>query len=124
MTPDELIGVPWRSGGRDPATGLDCWGVVRACVPVVPDYATSPDDTLAVARAWIEGRRDTRWRELLEPRDGCIVSMGPRGRATHAGVWWKGRIVHATREQGVRADPAGEMAMLGYPELQFAEWVG
>lgn len=30
MTLQELLRVPYVNGGRDPATGLDCWGLVRA----------------------------------------------------------------------------------------------
>jgi len=122
MTPDTLVGVPWRSGGRDPAAGLDCWGVVMACCPGVPDYGASPDDAMALARAFLTGSADPRWRALREPLDGCVVAMGPAGRSTHVGIWWRGYVVHATREQGVRADPARELPALGYSETRFHEW--
>lgn len=117
MMPLELVGVPWRAGGRD-CGGVDCWGVVRLCVPNAPDYAASPDDARALVAAFAGGFRDERWRPLAAPRDGCVVSLGLR----HVGVWWRGYVIHATREAGVRADPAEDMPGLGYVPVRCWEW--
>lgn len=123
MTPDDLIGVPWAPGGRDPASGLDCWGVVRACLPGIPDWDISPSDALAVARAFRASRADPQWAAVSEPSDLCVVTLGFPAPAphSHAGVWWRGGVVHAT-PQGVRRDLPSDLAYSGFPCLRFYRW--
>lgn len=62
---DALLGVPFRRGGRDYRTGLDCWG-------------------LAMARAALEGRRvpdlgelaDAALQEVDVPPAGAVAVGG------------------------------------------------
>ncbi|MDF2232168.1 hypothetical protein P2H44_06340 [Albimonas sp. CAU 1670] len=118
MDPAALVGAPWLRGGRDPLGGIDCWGVVLLCIPGVPDYAGDAQARMELAVAFAKGWRDERWRRLAAPRDRCLVMLEP----THAGVFWRGYVVHATRADGVRADPASELSACGFPSPTFMEW--
>ena len=120
MRPTSLVGAPYMHLGRDPVRGIDCWGVVLLCKSGVPDYAFDPAARAAFARSVLEAWRDARWVELEEPADRCLVMLD----RSHAGVWWRGRVVHATREDGVRSDPAGDLPLLGYRAPRFGEWIG
>lgn len=119
VRPTAWVGAPWMRGGRDPVRGLDCWGLVLLCLPGVPDYAGDATARAELARATVEGWADPRWRPLAAPRDLCLVMLD----RTHAGVWWRGHAVHATETDGVRADPARDLARLGFPSPTFLEWV-
>lgn len=122
MTPNEIIGKPWLPCGRDPATGLDCWGVVRALRPDAPDYAASPDDQRALLRAFADGVRHHGWKLLNAPVDGCVVRLGRRMAGTHVGIWWRGRIIHATRERGVVSDRPADLPTFGFPCATYWDW--
>ena len=119
VIPRGLIGARWAPCGRELRSGLDCWGVVRALRPDVPDYAASPDDALRLARAVAAGLRDDRWQRLGGPQDGAVVRMASRTRAAHFGVQVRARVIHATREDGVRADPQADLPSLGYTDLSW-----
>ena len=56
---DDLIGVPWQEGGRDPRLGLDCLGAVLL---VLQRMGLRPFDPWAAwAEAWRRG-----WRRIEE----------------------------------------------------------
>lgn len=72
-----LVGVPFVNGGRDPRTGLDCWGLARAAFALwgvdVGDYAI---DCRASSR--IDAEIDTQrpgWVRLGRPEAPCLVVM-------------------------------------------------
>ena len=74
---DDLIGVPFVDGGRDPKSGLDCWGLVKEAFRrqgcEVPDYHIS-----AIEAADIAGtmkRQEDDWISLDGPRVGCLVLL-------------------------------------------------
>jgi len=117
LDPSRWQGVPWLRGGRDPRVGLDCWGLVLLCLPGVPDYAGDAVERAALARATAAGWEDPRWRPLAEPRDLCLAMLD----RTHAGVVWRGHVVHAT-ECGVRIDPLRDLPGIGYRAARFLEW--
>ena len=125
LTPRDILGCPWRPGGRiaiGPDRGLDCWGVVRALRPDVPDYAVDPGAAADVMAAFAEGRADPRWRVLDFPEQGCVVGMGARNGVGHAGLWWRGRVVHIVTGGQVRADAPPVLAQLGIPVLTAVDW--
>ena len=126
LDPATLVGLPYRALGRvlsGPGRGVDCWGLVLALRPDVPDYGVDPDRARDLVRAFAEGARDARWVRLEDPRDLCIVGMGARGGLSHAGIWWRRRVIHAaSRLGGVRADYASDLPTLGYAEPSYWDW--
>lgn len=93
----DLMRAPYQLGGRDPATGLDCWGfvvAVRARLGLAtPDPLAGARDlhdaitrgASAVAAGWTPARPDA-----LRPGD-LIVLPGFSGERTHAAVYLGGR---------------------------------
>lgn len=90
---DQLIGTPYRCGGRDPVSGLDCWGVVvavrrRLGLPV-EDVLGYPEDWSAKGQGHLD-REVVRgpWDRIAEPGPGDVALYATRrdGIADHAGI--------------------------------------
>lgn len=85
----DLIGVPFMWGGRDPAVGLDCWGlfmeVQRRFGFAVPDVDIYCADVLTIHRTAQRQIRDY-WKRVPAPgpRRGRGHGDGPRTREHHA----------------------------------------
>ncbi len=105
----DLIGVPFVDGGRDPETGLDCWGltmiVMRRCGLEIPDYKISCFDTSEIGQAV---RRDlaARWAKASMPEFGVglVMDLDPRlpGIHQHFGVCVsKDKFIHTLKKTGV-----------------------
>jgi cell wall-associated NlpC family hydrolase len=65
----ELVGAPYRHGGRDPASGLDCLGVVAASFAAIGWPGRLP------ARSTLR-RRDVPDAAQLASRAGLICTNG------------------------------------------------
>jgi len=70
----ELVGTPFRLHGRDPATGLDCVGVVHAAIAAAGGHPVPPRG-YGLRNLAIDG-----WLPLAE-RSGLI----PAAQPVHAG---------------------------------------
>lgn len=89
---NRFIGVPYITNGRDPAVGLDCWGVVVVASKVlygrdVPDYSLYRDSTdqkeiAPLFDARVNWQSIPKGREL--PGDVIVVRIG--GYPLHAGL--------------------------------------
>jgi cell wall-associated NlpC family hydrolase len=96
MIPDwheQYVGIPYKHWGRDPAEGLDCWGL---CILVMreqfgidlPSFDQHRIDTFereATARL-IEGTRPF-WKKVDEPALGDLILLRIWRMPTHVGVW-------------------------------------
>lgn len=121
MTTDRwqhLIGTPFVWGGRDPSTGLDCWGLARAVVPALPDYeADNLPDAVAVWRA-----EHTAWPRVDHPRPGDVVLLGTTHTVRHAGVLVEpGQILHTTQSTGAIVQPLAWLKQI-YPHMVAYRW--
>lgn len=80
---NDLIGVPFVNGGRDPAAGLDCWGlfmeVMQRFGTPVPDYKISCFDTTFIGR---ETRRELAkmWVATDKPSAGVAITLSIDGK--------------------------------------------
>lgn len=89
-----LIGVPYRYGGSDPATGLDCSGLVRHVVGKVTGTRL-PGDTLALSRAGAAVEPGT-----MQPGD-LVFFNTLRRPYSHVGIYLGDqRFVHAPSTGG------------------------
>lgn len=94
-----LLGTPYRFGGEDPASGLDCSGLVRHAARTALGVEL-PRQTEAMSRVGVEVAETQ-----LQPGD--LVFFNTLGRPySHVGVYVDGgRFVHAPTQRGfVRID--------------------
>lgn len=77
MSERTLIGVPFVDGGRDPATGLDCWGIVMAASRKygndVPDFKVGCYATREIDGTFAIAVKD--WEKIQVPEPGAVVAM-------------------------------------------------
>lgn len=104
---DDLIGVPFKKGGRTADEGLDCWGLVievfRRFGIIVPDYADelkNGTDLLTFATKqreyWETVPRNCEDRPLL-----TVIRNDPK-LYNHTGVVVPGnRMLHSIEKAGV-----------------------
>ena len=105
----DLIGVPFVSKGRDPKTGLDCWGLVvevgRRMGKNIPDFYVDAMDSkqIGVIKEFVE--KD--WQKAEKPDTGVIVGIRlDRGClpdvTQHFGVCLdRRRFIHTMQDTGV-----------------------
>ena len=107
ITYTDLIGVPFVDGGRDPAVGLDCWGlsreIFRRCGIELPDYKISCEDASRIDK---EFKEQKSWRrcegEIPVP---ALVVIRFAVYCDHTGVYiGQGRFIHTRKEIGVNID--------------------
>ncbi|MFL9905604.1 C40 family peptidase [Paraburkholderia sp. RL17-337-BIB-A] len=84
-----MIGVPYRWGGNDPDSGLDCSGFVRYV------YRKATGKLLPRQSAQISKTGSAIAKPDLHPGD-LVFFNTPRGTATHVGIYvGKQKFVHA-----------------------------
>ncbi len=111
MLPDltHLHELPYRLGGRDPATGVDCWGLVRLALRdgwgiEVEAYETGYASEAEAAE--LVDRERASWREVVgkaRPGDLVLFRMGQARR--HIGiVTMPGWFLHVSQGMRSRVD--------------------
>jgi cell wall-associated NlpC family hydrolase len=132
----DLIGIAFLDLGRDPAKGLDCWGLVlevmRRLGHTVPDYAVpTSEDAEATARHLERALQGGLWRRLEQhetPHVGDILAMETfpelPGVVSHFGVFiGEGRIIHAIRKHSVSTPKLRHVNLFGKPAGWY-RWLG
>ena len=103
----DLIGIPFLQNGRDPAVGLDCWGLCREALRRfgrdVPDFPHAVYDALEIDAQAATEARTGRWERIDQPEPGCVAAMAVDpdlpGAITHLGVYiGGGRILHTIQK--------------------------
>lgn len=107
-----LVGVPFVSGGRDPAIGLDCWGLFMLVQQKfghdVPDVDVLCTEILSINRTARKQIKDL-WQLVSEPLPGCAVVMATDHEhpdiLQHFGVQLDNRrVIHCLQNTGVVVD--------------------
>ena len=107
----DLQGAKFVDGGRDPATGLDCWGLLMAVMARfgfdIPDFRIACSESFAIDAAFREqtGMRGG-WYKEPEPAAGrvAVLSLNPHtpDMVQHYGVCLDAkRFIHTMRKSGV-----------------------
>lgn len=105
---DDLIGLPFIDGGRDPAVGLDCWGlsteVFRRYGISLPDYKISCEDASRI-HSQVNEQRPFWQRCEGEIPVPALVVVRFTVFCDHTGVYiGQGRFIHTRKEIGVNID--------------------
>ena len=83
----EQIGVDYRYGGTNPATGFDCSGLV---------YYSYAQAGITVPRTSSEQFRAARKISLAEAQPGDVVFFQDQEKLSHVGIYLgRGRFIHA-----------------------------
>jgi len=104
----DLIGLPFIDGGRDPAVGLDCWGlsteVFRRYGINLPDYKISCEDASRIHSEVKEQRPFWRRCEKEIPVPALVV-IRFTVYCDHTGVYLgQGRFIHTRKRIGANID--------------------
>jgi cell wall-associated NlpC family hydrolase len=109
----DYIGIPYQDKGRDPAQGLDCWGLVRWFyenekgieLPSYTDRASGGTDRHGVAAVVLE-EISRKWHPTRQPEEGDAVVLRVGGRPFHVGVFLAGnRLLHTLNQHGSVIEP-------------------
>ena len=105
-----LVGKEFVDGGRDIATGMDCWGLVMEVFKrygmEVPDFVVGAFACQAIDALAGEAVETREWEEVYRPEDRdvplVVLMRMHHDLITHAGVFVGGnRIIHTTKSTGV-----------------------
>ena len=119
----ELIGLPWRFGGRDPAEGFDCWGLFRYVQAKhygldLPEIVLERETLGNISREFKSNAEYGNWREIAEPRDGCAVLLATNKYPCHVGIWIAGDgfsgVLHTTEKLGTIFSDRMALKRLGW----------
>ena len=74
----KLINIPFVDGGRDPATGLDCWGLMMAGYKMigreVKDFKIGCFQTVEIYMAAVQ-EATINWLPVKQPQFGDAVTL-------------------------------------------------
>jgi cell wall-associated NlpC family hydrolase len=112
-----FIGVPYAPDARGP-DALDCWGLVlslRAALglPVPPDFGAPLLSTRDLRARLTTAAPPVAW--------GAPGSIAYSERACHAGIAWRGVVVHAIQRAGVVAWSLPRWRAV-FPDAKGYEW--
>ena len=116
----DLVGLPYKAHGRG-EDGVDCFGLVwliamRNGTPI-PDPWHDGHEPGFVELAGALGLRRI---ESIQP--GCMIEMEAEG-ALHLGCALDmGRMIHATKDEGVVVDSIGKYPVKGYWAFKESAW--
>ncbi len=103
MSPDprQYLGIPFRLGGRDPATGIDCIGLVALVFGKVgnaPKGYAMRGASLARWAGELDRNFLRRTDDAMQSGDIALLETGPS--TWHVGVWSGNALIHADVRRG------------------------
>lgn len=128
----QYIGRPWISGARGP-DAFDCWGLLWWIKRVhygqcIPEYPGIDATNLELVTSLVDaGSKDSAWRQLPQPVDGCAVGMSKGRRFHHVGIYAEvdgGMVLHAHDKGKVVAQSISSLRNAGYRRIEFFEYHG
>ena len=128
---NELIGLPWKRGGRNPEEGFDCWGFLLwyyskyTDIKIGYDFAILPGETKNIIRnAEKEIAKKRNWKQLKSPEENNAVALSRNSKIHHVGVWVGDGCLHVLEELGVVYNNRAQLNRNGYNKVEFYRWQG
>lgn len=90
-----LVGCRFRPQGRDPATGLDCIGLVASAFGMSPDGIPRNYRLRGEHRAPLKAGLDIYFRRVREVREGDVLLLDAGPGQAHLGIKTDSGFVHA-----------------------------
>jgi cell wall-associated NlpC family hydrolase len=108
----DLIGCPFVGSGRDPKTGLDCYGLAKEIFRrygyEIPEYDEDYTDVPKVTRLMKTGLQESCWERIdsnTEPDEPSLIAIRfgvPQPFINHVGVYiGHGKFIHTRENTGV-----------------------
>lgn len=99
---NKYIGVPYLFNGRT-MQGLDCWGLVELAMAELrgvqlPVWSAVSDNPKDVDQAIRQAKKHPVVTLVAAQQDYDIVVFKRRLIAYHVGLYFKGKVVHASRQ--------------------------
>ena len=123
---NDLIGIPYVYGGRDPTLGLDCVGLLevvlhRLGIPFSPP-ALDVQHAKEILRAIEQQQRSPVWQEVAptEIQTGDVALLGRH----HVGVLIDGGVIHTCKRFGVCIQSPIMLQLSCYPSTRWYRYCG
>lgn len=97
-------GIPYVDKGRDPKTGLDCWGLVRWFYQRekqidLPSYTEQASGTDPRVGPLVLAEISRSWKPVSTPLSGDVVVIRVSKRPFHVGIYvGRGRMLHSLNQ--------------------------
>jgi cell wall-associated NlpC family hydrolase len=106
---NQLIGIPYMVHGRDPKSGLDCYGLATLVLGMaginLPDVFYTDTDTETNKRIMESLEATIPNTKIEHPEKNCIIEFTIIGQPSHIGVYLgEGEFIHSSRQYGVVID--------------------
>jgi cell wall-associated NlpC family hydrolase len=107
---NRLIGTKFVNGGREVATGLDCWGLAMLVFKQhgieLPDFVVDAFACQTIENTAYEEISERHWEEVYEPQNTdvplLVLIKNHPVYVNHVGVYiGDGRVIHTDSATGV-----------------------
>lgn len=105
----DLIGVPFKNNGRDPKSGLDCYGLAMEVFHrfgiEIPEYWSDYDNCEKISNIIRKEKTTAYWQKTEVPTPPALVTIRfgvPAPYVNHTGVYiGDGKFIHTREKTGV-----------------------
>lgn len=124
---NDLVGAPYKRNGRDPVTGIDCWGLTALVLRRMGFNVTKdaePENLALSCQRMTEETTSPDW-QISDGRIGDVVALFRHETVVHVGVVVTDGVLHTTRGVGAVIQSARALQRtFGYSDMKFYRWVG
>lgn len=123
---ETFLGLPWKSGGRDASTGLDCWGLLCYAYEKhlgikLPPHAFP--SCMAPAKHVTDAElRSNLWIEVQSPETWDVVALGKDDGFSHVGIYVALRppsLLHLAIDKTSAIVPLRHLMRLGFQNIRY-----
>ena len=122
---NDLVGIPYVTGGRDPVVGVDCVGLLELALErfgIRWRCFVNTEDAEAMADTLSRQQCSPIWRKIeeAEARPGDVVVLNRH----HVGILVDGGVLHSTRGHGSCIQSVTALRRSRYPVIAWYRYCG